>query len=178
MTENGDPSSVIIPVQMPDTVLTLSLINIRQIAGLDDVRAFTPQTLEAARQQAEAAYQSQSLINLKQLGLELSQYMQDNDERLPPMQSAAATQKAIYPYIKSDAVFVHPRTHQPYQPNSSLSGRTLASFADPATMVVYYEPAPAPDGTRGVVFLDGHAKRIREDQWPALKAASHVPNPR
>ena len=153
----------------PDTELTLSLINVRQIAELGDVRA-----LEDMRNQAEA--DSQSLRNLKQIGLGMMQYVQDYDEYLPPMKSAAAAQKAISSYVKNDSVFQQPQTHEPYLPNTSLSGRSLRSFAEPATMVIYYEAVPAPDGTRGVVFLDGHAKRISESDWPALKAASHVPN--
>ena len=31
---------------------------------------------------------------------------------------------------------------------------------------------------RFLLFLDGHVKRIPESQWPALKAASHVPGAR
>lgn len=127
----------------PETQLTLSLIIVRQITELGDVRAFTPETQEDAQHQAEGACQAQSLSNLKQIGLGMMQYVQDYDEKLPPMMSAAATQKAISPYIK---------------------------------MVIYYEASPASDGTRGVVFLDGHAKRIAKRDWPALKAASHVPN--
>jgi prepilin-type processing-associated H-X9-DG protein len=42
-------------------------------------------------------------------------------------------------------------------------------------MVVIYEDSPAPDGTRGVAFLDGHAKRINESDWPAIKKASKIP---
>ena len=153
----------------PDTELTLSLINVRQIAELGDVRV-----LEDMRRQAEA--DSQSLRNLKQIGLGMMQYVQDYDENLPPMKSAAATKMALFPYIKNNDVFRQPLTHEPYLPNTSLSGRSLESFGGLATMVVYYEASPMPDGTRAVVFLDGHAKRIRESDWPALKAASHVPN--
>lgn len=156
--------------------LTLSLINVRQIAEVGDVRAFTPETQEEAQQQAEAANNRLSLSNLKQIGLAMIQYVQDYDEKLPPMKSAAVAKKALYPFVKDDAVFQQPQTHEPYQPNTSLSGRSLASFERPAEMVIYYEAGPAPDGTRGVVFLDGHARRIRESEWPALKSASHVPN--
>lgn len=174
--QNGNPSSATLPVQTPDMVLTLSLVNIRLISGLDDVRAFAPLTPEDARRQADAAYESRSLSNLKQIGLAMAQYIQDNDEKLPPMKSAAVTKKALFPFVKTDAVFQQPQTHDPYLPNTSLSGRSLASFKDPSSMVIYYEAGPAPDGTRGVVFLDGHARRIRESEWPALKSASHVPN--
>jgi len=165
------------PVQTPDTTLTLSLINVRQISSLDGVQVVTAQTQAEAQQAQNAAYDAQSQSNLKQIGLGLIQYTQDSDENLPPMQSAAVAKTAIFPYIKSEAVFRQPQTHEPYQPNTSLSGRSLASFNSPSTMVIYYEASPAPDGTRGVLFFDGHAKRFPEAEWPALKAASHVPNP-
>ena len=114
--------------------------------------------------------------NLKQLGLAMIQYTQDYDEMMPPMKDAATTKKALYPYVKNDDVFLSPKTHQPYLPNTSLSHRTLASFNSPAEMVIYYEAAPAPDNTRALLFLDGHVKRVPEAEWPSLKAASHVPN--
>lgn len=172
---SGEPQPP--PVQTPDTTLTLSLINVRQISSLDGVQVVSAQTQAQAQQAQNAAYDAQSQSSLKQIGLAMLQYEQDDDEKLPPMHSAAATEKAIYPYVKSKAVFQQPQTHEPYLPNTSLSGRSLASFDNPSTMVLYYEASPAPDGTRGVLFFDGHAKRFPEAEWPALKAASHVPNP-
>jgi len=164
--------------QTPDTVLSLSLVNVRQIGSLDGIQAYTPLTPAEAQAQNAQEDEAASVSNLKQLGLAMSQYMQDSDEKLPPMQSAAVTKKAIFPFVKSDDVFQYPQTHEPYLPNTSLSGRSLASFNSPSDMVIYYEAVPAPDGTRGVAFLDGHVKRIPESEWPALKSASHVPDTR
>ncbi len=166
-----------------DTPLSLSLLNLRTLSSLSGIQPFSlDQEIRDANApsdlltETETAPDQSSLSNLKQIGLAMMQYVQDNDEKLPPMKSAAVTKKALFPYVKSDAVFQQPQTHEPYLPNTSLSGHSLASFQNPATMVVYYEAGPAPDGMRGVVFLDGHAKRIHESEWPALKAASHVPN--
>jgi len=169
----------------PDTVLSLSLLNLRTAGSLNDIRAFDMQQEMAATQQAAAqldaaSAQSKSqtsLSNLKQMSLGMLQYVQDNDENMPPMKDAATVKNAIYPYVKSDQIFLQPDTKRPYQPNSSLSGRSLATFKDPATMVTFYEDAPDQDNTRAVAFLDGHAKRIPESQWPSLKSASHVPGP-
>ena len=74
---------------------------------------------------------SSSDSNLKQLGLAMIQYTQDYDEMMPPMKDAATAKKALYPYVKSDDVFLSPKTHQPYLPNTSLSHRSLASFNEP-----------------------------------------------
>ena len=162
----------------PDTVLSLSLLNLRTAGSLNDIRAFDVQQEVTAAQQAAAqdsARQSES--NLKQLSLGLVQYTQDYDESLPPMKDAATLKKALYPYIKSDPVFLQPDTKRPYRPNASLSNRSFVIFDNPATLVTMFEDAPDQDGTRAVAFLDGHVKRIPETQWPALKAASHVPGP-
>ena len=162
----------------PRGLYKLSLLNVRQIGSLDSVVAFTPETAEEARAREQDASSEASLNNLKQIGLGMIQYVQDYDEKLPPMKSAAVAKAAIYPYVKSDAVFRQPRTHEPYLPNTSLSHRTLASFNDPSGMVTYYEASPAPDGKRAVLFLDGHVKRVDSTEWQRLKTASHVPNPR
>lgn len=173
------------PAKMtPDTPLFLSLLNLRTLGTLSDIQPFLLEDeLKSSAPAAgtglgEAAGDTgqPSLSNLTQIGLAMTQYTQDNDEYLPSMQSAANAKKALLPYVHSHDVFQQPQTHAPYLPNTSLSGRSLASFENPATMVIYYEARPGPDGMRAVLFLDGHAKLIRESEWPALKAASHVPH--
>lgn len=169
----------------PDTVLSLSLLNLRTAGSLNDIRPFDMQQEMTATQQAASAAgaasarsaSQTSVSNLKQLALGILQYQQDNDENMPPMKDAVTVKKAILPYVKSDETFVQPDTKRPYKPNASLSKRNLASFNDPATMVILYEDAPDRDNTRAVAFMDGHVKRIPESQWPSLKSASHVPGP-
>ena len=176
----------------PDTVLSLSLLNLRTTGSLDDIRAFDmPQEISASRQTASlmgdvgvgdttvttATTEPASVSNLKQLGLGLMQYVQDWDETLPSMKDAATVKTALLPYVKNEQLFMQPDTKRPYRPNASLSKRSLASFDNPATMVVLYEDAPEPDNTRAVAFLDGHVKRVPESEWPRLKSASHVPGP-
>lgn len=182
----------------PDTVLSLSLLNLRTAGSLNDIRpfdmqqeisagmgpetgskfAFETKTVEAGDTTVSTVESdSQSVRSLKQLSLGLIQYVQDYDENLPPMKDAATVKKALLPYVKDKQVFVQPDTQRPYKVNTSLSKRSLASFNDPATMVIFYEDAPDADNMRAVAFLDGHVKRIPEAQWPALKRASHVPGP-
>ena len=163
------------PQITPDTTLTLSLINVRQIASLDGIQPHVPITAAQADANAAKSTQEQSLNNLKQIGLGMVQYVQDYDEKYPPMQSAAITQKAIYPYIKSDAIFLNPATHEPYRVNTSLSGHSLAEIDNPASTVAYYEASAASDGLRAVLFTDGHVKRLPDAEWRRLLAASHLP---
>lgn len=162
------------PQITPDTTLTLSLINVRQIACLDGIQPFVPVSAAQAQAQAAENAEAQSVTNLKQLGLGLVQYNQDYDEMFPPMQSIAIAKKAIYPYIKSDAIFQHPVTHEPYRPNTSLSGHSLAEIDAPASTVAYYE-ASATNGLRAVLFVDGHVKRLPDAEWRRLLTASHLP---
>ena len=165
------------------TSVSLALLNLHTVSSLSDIRPFdlqqeiaesaAPSPFAGLRADAENA---DSDSNLKQIGLAVMQYVQDYDETLPPMTDAATVKKAIFPYIKSDDVFINPASHQPYLPNTSLSHRKLASINAPADMVLYYEATPAPDNTRRVLFLDGHVKRFAESEWPRLKSTSHIPN--
>jgi hypothetical protein len=136
---------------------------------------------------------------LKQIGLALLMYAQDYDEVLPPMENAATVKRLLLPYVRgNEALFVSPRTHEPYQPNPSVSRRRRASFSmspgrdsrgkpipsrryradipGPAgEIVAFYEASPAPDRTRAVFFLDGQVRVIPESEWPRLKRASKIP---
>lgn len=164
------------PELTPNTVLSLSLLNLRNVGSLGDIQAFSLQTALNPPAPPAPDPATASVSNLKQIGLALIQYTQDSDEVLPPMKTADIAKAAILPYIKSDAVFYQPPTNIPYQPNTSLSHRALATFDSPTDMVVYYEAEPQSDGLRAVLFLDGHVKRLTDADWQRAKTASHVPN--
>ena len=191
---SGNPQAPKPPKLTPETVLNLSLLNLHTISSLSDIRPFDMQQEIAdsnsagfigdmmaaqnggGQEPGARGPEVESESNLKQIGLAMMQYSQDNDEYLPPMRDAAVAKKALWPYVKSDQVFLNPMTKQPFLPNTSIAHRSLASFNSPANFVIYYEATPAPDNTRRVLFLDGHVKNIPEGAWPTLKAASHVPN--
>ena len=178
----------------PQTTLALSLLNLRMIGALQDIRPFDLDQEVAAANAAHAALlpavgqarltalDQQSSNQLKQLILGIKQYEQDHDNTLPPMENPAVVKQAILPYVKNEGIFVHPGTKEPYLPNATLSGRREDEALNPrgdvmnvAEMVAFYEASPSADGTRGVAFLDGHVKRITEAEWPALKQASKIP---
>ena len=179
MMRGGPSQGPVRPVMTPDTELSLCLLNLHTAGSLNDIQPFSlqeallPPPAPPAPVVASAA--EVSLSNLKQIGLGLLQYTQDNNETLPPMQSASAAKAALFPYIKSDSVFEQPPSHTFYRPNAFLSRRKLASFDSPATMVAYFETTPQADGKRAVLLLDGHVKRIEDPEWQQLKSASHVP---
>lgn len=172
-----------------DTVLTLSLLNLRTIGDLNDVQAFetSRDIIDEKEQKRLELLQSAeaSETNLKQIGLGLMQYVQDYDEILPPMRSVqskaeitepqgklATVQSVLQPYIKSADVFAHPITRELYQPNMALSGVSLASVENPAQVIAFWEKSPY-EGKRAVLYLDGHVKREPIENWPQILAISN-----
>ena len=78
-------------------------------------------------------------------------------------------------YVSNKSIFAHPESKEPYQPNPVLSGKRLLDISKPEQTVVFYEASAATDGTRGVLYLDGHVERVAEVVWPRLKQASRAP---
>lgn len=166
--------------------LDLSLINLKTVSNLSDIRPFDIETQSAALKtliarvtkemepMQAAARGASSLSNLKQIGLGLAQYASDHDEVLPPMTSAATAKKVLMPYVKNAALFVQPGANTPYLSNPILSKKKLAHIADTSRMIAFYEAKPAADGLRAVVFLDGHARRLNEKEWQLFKRGSKI----
>src|SRR2546429_3743727 len=61
------------------------------------------------------------ISNLKQYALGVLMYVQDYDERYPPMKMPAQVQNRINPYIKNRGVFSCPVTKTDYLPNPALN---------------------------------------------------------
>lgn len=176
-----------------DAVLGLSLVNLKTMGDLNDIRAFNPKTDVETMRDSETNDNEESVSNLKQVGLALLQYTQDYDEKLPPMRSAtsvrqittnrdprrATVQEVLQPYARSVEIFRHPRTRELYRPNAWLSRKSLAQIEnleqDLTATVAFYEASPWRDRKRAVLFLDGYVRRVREEEWISLKRASHIP---
>lgn len=94
--------------------------------------------------------------DLKKLAFALSNYTQDYDGTLPPMQTAAAFSAALAPYAPSRRVFACPVTGKPYQPNTALSGQVLAKLPRQNTTALLADAAPHPDGRTTTLYADGH----------------------
>lgn len=121
-----------------------------------------------------AARNFMSLNNLKQLGLALVQYASDHDEVLPPMGTPAQAKAALSPYTQNASIWRRADSGEAYVPNPMLSGRKTGHISNPQEFVAFYEANPAPDGTRGVVFLNGGARRLTQAEWPRAKKASKL----
>ena len=126
--------------------------------------------------QARASWSPEVIAgHLKELGAALDAYARANGDRVPPMETPEAMQATLRPYVKDPAVFVNPRTGKPYQPNRSLSGKRYDELDLPAPeLVALYEDSPAPNGSRAILYLDGHVDRVRESLWNEIKADSGI----
>jgi len=95
------------------------------------------------------------LGNAKLLVKAIQQYEQDNDEHLPPTNTAAAFHAALLPYVSSSSVFVCPETHADYQPNQAISGESIAAVSDIHSTVIFQDAVPHADGKSTVAYVDG-----------------------
>jgi hypothetical protein len=121
-----------------------------------------------------AALNAASQSNLKRLGGALLAYAKANNGLLPPMGTPAQAKAALTSLAGSVPIWVRADTGEAYRPNPMLSGRKMAHISNPDEFVAFYEVNTAPDGTRGVVFLDGTAKRLTSADWPRYKKASKL----
>lgn len=122
----------------------------------------------------ERANESKSTNNLKQLGVATLMYVSDHDGKLPTMHDSAQVKTAIWPYLHQSPFYLNPITGKPYLMNTTLSGQILKEVRNPSETVLFYEDAPAKDGTRGVCLLDMHARRLSGDSWSRLKQTSKI----
>jgi prepilin-type processing-associated H-X9-DG protein len=96
----------------------------------------------------------------KQLALGVLMYVQDFDERFPPMADFDAFHDAVFPYVKNDALFVCPPSNQPFVLNADLDHISLASIPAPAETIMFRAPMPGPSGLTVTAFADGHVKKV------------------
>jgi len=184
----------LLPAAKPDTPLELALIPLDGAASIESVQpfdlqqattdraAFSSPTMTLAAvlfpifsQAREKARETSSVSNLKQMAIATLMYSQDWDEVLPPMKDAATARKALMPYCKNEAIFIDPRTNEPYHVNVAASRKKEASIDSPSEFVLFYEATPARDGKRAVAFADGHVKRILDPEWEMLRRKSGMP---
>jgi hypothetical protein len=171
----------------PETTVSLSLLNLKTIGSLNNVRPFDLETdlamLEKAEQQSKeaceqvnlAAVNSQVESNLQSLGSALRSYAEQHEQKLPDMSSLETVKLALQEFVYDESVFYHPETLEPYLVNASLSVKNLTELDKEQEIVAFYEASPATDGTVGVVYTDGLYQRISPEDWAAVKQASKLP---
>ena len=173
-----------------ESPLALSLLNLRAVTSLDNIRpvnveqeiADAKAAAEAAKEEAEEWVEQPegkgkdvSVDRLKQVALAAIMYAQDYDEKLPPMKSAEAAKEALKPYVRSEEIFVDPTSKKPFKANAALSGKQLSQIEQPGETILFYEAQPGADGTRAAAFVDGHVARLSAEDWERLKKLSKIP---
>ncbi|MGI4789021.1 MAG: hypothetical protein ACRYFS_09245 [Janthinobacterium lividum] len=97
--------------------------------------------------------------NARLLTLALTQYAEDSNEQLPPMQNAAVFETALRPYVPDPAVFVSQITGRPFIPNPMISGKGLYALGDLSIVTAFRDVLPPSNIPATVGFLDGHIER-------------------
>ena len=105
------------------------------------------------------------LSNVKQVDLALIMYENDHDDKAGDMRDAARFKVALFPYLKSEETFVDPESKEPILPNPQLSFQSMRDVDEPPSVIAIYSPVLEKNGTRGVGYVDGHAKDIPEEQF-------------
>jgi prepilin-type processing-associated H-X9-DG protein len=122
--------------------------------------------------------------NLKQLGLGMRMYAQDEDERFP---DRARWDEAILPYVRNAALLrcpAAPDLAYAYAMNSALSGFPIALMEDPSRTPLLFDSSigtphawsgkeglcnpPRHLGRNNVVFADGHVASVKPDDVEQL----------
>jgi hypothetical protein len=158
--------------------LSLSLLNLRSTDLLKNIHSFDakteisdPKQLSDMLNKYEIAHsRSKIQSDLRQIGLAIMMYVQDNNETYP---QAATWLSAIN---LPQGIIETPITHQKFLYNVSLSGKGLGSIQDPTVIIMVYEPASESDGKRCAAFVDGHVQYLDAPTWAKLAKLSGITN--
>lgn len=167
---HGDDGPMQGPRKFPaDTTLLLSLLNLRTVGSLKDVRPFY-----AAREiMGPSDVIEASDRNLGRLGRFLTQISERNRyglQRLPLRDAATLRQTFNRYFHPRQGIFVHPQTGEAYRTNAALATAPMRLIANSSRVVAIYEARPGTDGKYGTVFLDGHTERVPVAKWAAVRA--------
>jgi hypothetical protein len=130
--------------------------------------------LEATLYQPMGNPHDPSLANMRTLGLAVRLYLSDHNNTFPRMVNPQITDKYLQTYLVDDNAFYEPGTDSPYQPNIALENKHIIGYTNWGKIVAFYEPIPAADGSRCVLFVDGTVARVPAAQWAKLKEDSGV----
>ena len=106
--------------------------------------------------------------NLKILGQGIVKFQEDHDENFPPMNTISALQNALKPYVSREQFYVNSNTSQSFAPNPKCSGIALGRVTYPSSLVIMYDAVPEMDGSRWILYADGHTHKITSDGWTSI----------
>lgn len=175
-----DPKLMSSNSAVPDGKLRLTLVrkdSILQITPRPDLtrarmaELFSTPTQPVATPSKKVA----ALSNMKQLGLAMIMYSTDYDDMMPYVQDTKSAFAVTYPYMKNRELTksLNPSGGRVLM-NMAVAGVSSTEIEDVAGTVMFYDEKPWPDGTRPVVYCDGHAKTLSQEGWLAAEKSLHV----
>jgi hypothetical protein len=127
-------------------------------------------------QDITSANEISSLSRLSELKCAAWVYAEDHHGKLPPLGSVSEARAALSSPRRVDSWEIIRAPGRLYQPNSALSGKVLDKILNADQIVLFFEPGER-YGSRAVVFVDGHTKRIPHASWPTVKKRSGITTP-
>lgn len=177
----------------PETPLVLSLINLRSIAVMDSIVPYNVAAMErvnkALHDHAAARYQASiseknnqdQLTGLKMIGSAINVYV-DSENKLPSLENVQQLMQDLKPYLGPDSESYFLRAGKTpasplayFEPNKRLSKKKLQHFeAYRDILVVLYEQVADKSGMRSVLYLNGTARRVNQEEWSQLSKVSKI----
>lgn len=115
----------------------------------------------------EQARMTASMVNLKQIGLALHQYAQDNNDKFPSDLDQAKR------YISGTAILESPRKPKDFEgPSYVYIADQNPKTASPGNIVAYENPDYAWDEI-AVLFLDGHVEKMDQGRFQSELEATY-----
>jgi prepilin-type processing-associated H-X9-DG protein len=152
----------------PNTSLALSLLNLRSIGSLTDIRPFDTKLDVEGPQEINAA----TVRTLERLGRDVRTWVVTRGQGSFPYLGSTVTPQLIrsmYPQVHDRREWQHPTTNQFFRPNPLLSRKRIAEIGNRKYVYMFTEAVPASDGLRAVLFVDGHVERVTADRWTRLQ---------
>jgi hypothetical protein len=103
-----------------------------------------------------------STANLAQLAQGIQSYAKGHNGNLPDMMLQKTFKQQLYPYVKSDAVFVSEISPQALQPNWRLDRKKEAAIGK--NTVVMFDPTDDIDGTYSVLYGSWQTAKVTKVQ--------------
>ena len=144
-------AAIMIPTRAARTTVVLAVGNLAVLLAIMGTA-----TVGAVRIDEDRYQELCSWNNLKQIALAMSMYTQDWDSRLPPMHTPAVFKKALFPYTRTNELFIQPGLGKPYEVNARLSGVNAIALTNPGSVIALQESRPHLDGRIARVYADFH----------------------
>lgn len=157
----------------PNAKLALSLLNLRTTSSLNDIRPFDAKLDVESPGESDAA----TVRTLQRLGRDVLTWVRTRGRGKFPVMGAQVTPQliqALYPQVHDRRQWQHPATDAFFRPNPALSGQKIGTVKNPRYVVMFSEASPSTDGTRAVLFVDGHVERVNAERWKRLQDVTTV----